>query len=153
MHLLVAQQLDGVAIVMLVFSFGDFADIIIVLGFIMTVYVFLAIRGIKRRYLYKARVPQLLEQLLSQVATIGQLIEENSKKEIMVEMGKIQATLESLRKKVGKPERSSIEAAVILVGEYKSIESSKDKLWKVYGEVYKVIEVVKNSQEDSSWES
>lgn len=134
--------------------FSDFADLLSVISFGLTIYVLLTIRKIKTFYVFNARVPDLLKGLAKQNTQLLSLYNqfEESKPQILLHISSTQVTLDSLSKKVDKNIQASIKEVATQISSYKSSEE-KNELWKIYVELAKVHQEITHLLEDRKWES
>lgn len=135
-------------------KFSDFADVISVIGFCFTIYVLVTIRKIKNFYVFKARVPDLLKKSTELASHLSQFHSdfENSKQQILYEIGQVEVILKSLNKKVNRQVKSSIKEVNKHIVDYKNYRD-KSRLWDIYVSLQKVNQEVINLQEDRSWEN
>jgi len=136
-------------------TFDDIANVSSVLSLLLTVYVLYTVRKIKSYYVFKARVPELVHQIAEQASRLALFHNDykNSRQQIALELGQVEVTLSSLRKKVDRQTKKRITSAVERIGEWNSYKEDKNRLWAVYVDLQKVIQEVKNVQEDREWES
>jgi hypothetical protein len=143
------------------FKFSDLADILSVIGFGitliglgLTIYVLLTIRKIKSYYVFKARVPDLLKAMSKHGSKLAQFHNdfENSKPQILLEVGQAEVTLKSLNAKVDKQIKISINEVAKQISDYKTYQE-KSRAWNIYISLQKVNQEITNLQEDRKWES
>jgi len=78
---------------------------------------------------------------------------EDSLQSIDVELAKSEATLEALQKKVDRPIRTLIKGILEEIRKYKTTRRENiDQLRKIYVEMSKVTDKVKDLQEERKWE-
>ncbi len=133
---------------------SDIADVLEVVGFVLTIYVLITIKKIKNYYVFKARVPDLLKKMSKHASQLSQYHKdfENSKPEILLEIGQAEVILNSLSKKVGKQVNSSIKEVTKQILYYKTYQE-KSRAWDIYISLQKVHQEIINLQEDRKWES
>ncbi len=95
-------------------TLGSIADVLTILGFILTVAVFLNVRKIKRGYLFTARVPELIEKLRAKTAELVplQLTFKESSEQVQLALGEAEGLLESIRRKVDGSARAAVVRAL-----------------------------------------
>lgn len=131
----------------LYFIVGNLASI---LSLIVTIFVLINVREIKRSHVFMVRLPDLRKQLRHHSREISRYMQdlETSRPEIRVEIGRAEVTLNSLKGKVPRTSRSSITKVLTVV---KSVDVSKagiDDILEVYAELIKIEEELKNIQAD-----
>jgi len=136
-------------------TFSDVGSIASLISLGMTFYVLYTVRKIKNFYVFKARVPELTEQLEGHASKLVEFHGDfkNSKEKILLEIGKAEVTLKSLEKKVGRRTKKSVAVVVNLIRDYSPYNQSQDYLWKIYVELQKVIQEVIDVQSDRAWEN
>lgn len=135
-------------------TLSDIANVSELIGLTMTFYVFYTIRKIKNYYVFKARVPELTQELSGHASKLSEFHNEykDSQQLIILELGRAEVTLKSLKGKVGRPTKKSISGVMNLIEEYKR-KKNKDNLWGIYVELQKVIQEVATIQGDRAWEN
>ncbi len=149
---------------------GTIASII---SLFITIGIFFGIRKIKSYYIFTARVPEILDKLDQNASKIANYFNdfENSIRQISLEIAEVEVGLTSLKKKVKGKTKTSVTRLLNNIKSYegpkiklwtvsfkKSGTSSKfkftdkEKLWKLYIDLYKLIAEIKELQEDYKWE-
>ena len=133
-------------------ALGNTASII---SLIITVYLFYAVRKIKSFYVSKARVPELIRELKEHASHLAEFHRdfEDSSEQVLLEIGKAEVTLKSLRNKVQRPTRKSVSRVLKLIKTYTPFYRTKDNLWKIYVEMQKLIQEIAGAQSDRDWEN
>jgi hypothetical protein len=136
-------------------NFDDIANVASILSLLLTIYVLYTVRKIKNYYVFKARVPELVNQISDHASKLALFHNdyENSREQILLELGKAEVTLSSLKKKVDRKTRRLITTAITTVQSYNRYTRDKDQLWKIYIDLQKVVQEVINVQGDREWES
>ncbi len=135
-------------------SFSDISNVASVLGFLLTVQVFINLKSIKRSYIFIARAPELLEKLETHASNISAYQNDfsNSIPQIELELAGAEITLKFLKSKVNMSAKGSINKVLKVVKKFNGVNRSKDNLWLVYLEMQKLISEVKELQSDQKWE-
>jgi predicted PurR-regulated permease PerM len=135
-------------------SITDIGSVASILGFLLTILIFLSLRIIRRFYVFIARVPELLSKLIEHAGEISKYQKEfsDSQQEIELELSKAEVVLKSLKKKVGRQTKSSINKVLKTVKTYNnnSFNDSK-RLWKVYVKIQILIDEINELQSDNKW--
>jgi hypothetical protein len=126
-----------------------------IVSFAITLYLLYAVRKIKSFYVFKARVPELTEQLKEHASKLADLHRDfkESREQVLLEIGKAGVTLKSLKKKVGRPTKKSISVVIKLIDDYNPHNQTPSYLWKIYVELQKVIQEIISVQSDRAWEN
>lgn len=142
---------------------SEVADIVTLIGFfvsiaslILTIYVLTTIKGIRRHFVSRIRLPELGKQLkrfASQLADY-QNEYETSKPDIKLLIGRVEVTLAEIHTKVSGPTKDLVMSGIDKIQEYnQKDEGSLEDSWAIYGEVQKIIDKIDFFQEDQKWES
>ena len=129
---------------------GNIASIV---GLALTILVFLNTKKIKEYYLLRARVPELIDKLTecsSKLAEQHREFEE-SRDLISVELGRAEVVLKSLEAKLKGRGRDSVRSLIKSVKNYDVKTQERDSLWAVYVGMTKVIDELRDLQEDLKW--
>jgi hypothetical protein len=126
-----------------------------IISFLITLYLFYAVRKIKSFYVSKARIPELIEQLKEHASRLADFHRdfEESRQQVLLEIGRAEVTLKSLKKKVSRPTRKSVRVVIKLIGNYSPFNQTQDNLWNIYVELQKVIQEIIGVQSDRAWEN
>lgn len=125
-----------------------------ILGFLLTIIIFLTLRSIRRFYVFTARMPELLKKLINHASKIAEYQKEfsNSQQEIELELAKTEVVLNSLKKKVSRQTKSAVNSMLKTVNTYNNSSNDSDSLWAVYVEIQKLITEIHELQSDLKWE-
>jgi predicted PurR-regulated permease PerM len=128
--------------------------VITIIGFVVTLFVFVTIRNIRSFYVFQARVPDLLDKISEHSTRLVKYnkLYDKSKPDILLEIGQIEVTLKSLKKKVSKEIQASIGKTNKEIISYKS-NPYQDQFWKIYVSLQQVKQEITYLQEDQKWES
>lgn len=134
-------------------NFSLFADILSVVGVITTISVYLSVRKIKKFYVFRARIPELLNKLSTHSGEISKLNKNylQSLPKISLEIGRLEITLKSIKKKVSKEIKPSVSESYLAIKAYRSTPNS-DLLWQVYISLQRLQQEIELHQEDQKWE-
>lgn len=124
------------------------------LGLILTLWVAFAVRDIKKRFSFKARVPNLVRQLKGHSSKISESLNDFPKfKEIIrEELVKAEVVLKSLRGKVKGDPKKSVSELIKTVKQYNSENLTKDQTRDLYRAMIKVSAEIEQYQKDLEWE-
>lgn len=125
-----------------------------ILGFLLTILIFLTLRSIRRFYVFTARVPELLKKLIKHARKISEYQKEfsNSQQEIELELAEAEVVLNSLKKKVSRQTKSAVNSTLKTVKAYNNSSNDSKSLWAVYVEMQKLITEIQELQSDLKWE-
>jgi len=152
------MNLDSIVRILSGDFFSAIANLLEIAGFVLTVIVFFSVRRIRSFYVFKGRVPEQTETLDKHAFALSEYYREfsDSSKQIKLELKIAEGTVNSLRKKVDRPTRRSLDRVLELIVEYNKAgliaPQDKDDLWDVYVEMRKVVDELKNLQQDVTWE-
>jgi hypothetical protein len=134
-------------------SHSALGNLLSLIGLVLTGIVYLKVRAIEERYLFAARAPELLARLSEQANTIRELLDtfDTSARLLRAEFGQVEATLTSLEGKLRGAPLTSIRPLRQTLRAY-DFRSGPDGAWKVYAEIRRVHEELRNVQEDLQWQ-
>lgn len=130
---------------------GDIASI---LGFLVSLYVLASLRGIRREFLAKGRLPKLIKDLKAHAREANDLLNNynDSKQSFRAVLTKCVASLDSLRGKTPRDSRRRVKVLrkkMIAFGKRESIDAA----WDIYGLLQALIEFLQNQSLDSNWKA
>jgi hypothetical protein len=132
--------------------FPHFANICSVLGLLVTLYVLKELNKIRRNYLLKARIPELMNSITSYSSKLNDGLGdfETNKKEIEVTLTKCDSVLNILKSKVdGTAKKQSIK--IINSINNKKERLTVDKAWALYRDLLWLLECLKETERDIKW--
>ena len=128
-----------------------------ILGLIISGFVYLSVKKIRRFYLLNARVPELLENLSEHASKLSDCLNSYSGRTNKIEMiiVDIEVSLNALRKKVQKNIKGQIDELMSLIKriwENNDLDEQKKKLEKIHVNIYRIRKELQSLLEDSRWE-
>jgi len=137
-------------------SFSDVGNVASILGFSLTIIILLLIKRIKSFYIFRIRVPEISIRLQTIVSNISSLMNdyESSHYSIDIEVAKCEIALKSLRKKISGSAKKSVKELIEKLYYYQKNQENKteNNIRNIYVEALKIIEEIKEIQEDYKWE-
>lgn len=135
-------------------NLSDIGSVASIIGLLLTVVVFLNIRSIKRFYVFRARVPELLERLIEQSSKISTYQNDfvNSSQEIDIVVAQVEITLKSLKQKLSGSVKSSVGKILKQLERLVNQSKTSANLWSLYIDLQKLIAEVQELQSDLKWE-
>jgi hypothetical protein len=105
---------------------GSFASII---GLLLTLFVFLSVRDIRRRVLFKLRAPEAIRELTERATNLSNAMQDfsNSLPLIEEQLALANETLKNVRSKVSGDAKKTVKAAMRSIEEFRSIPTSRRK--------------------------
>jgi hypothetical protein len=133
------------------------ADILSVVGFVIQLIVLILVRKIVRYYVFKGRIPDLLNRLDSHASKVVSLHQrfEDSREQILLELKSSEVTLKSIKQKAGSPIKQSAKRVLKLISTYNSripSHQNKDSLFSIYAEMRGLVDEIENHRKDTDWE-
>jgi hypothetical protein len=137
------------------------ADIVIavvnfvtIVGFVITVFVFIDVKRIKRYYKFVGRVPDLKKNLKQHATNINNYLNDYSNfgSEIQAEITLAEVTLKSLITKTDGQVKQSIISLLKDIQLFNSTKGDEDLLRKIYLGMIKVEAEIVNVRKDQKWE-
>jgi hypothetical protein len=138
-------------------TLSDYGNIASIAGFILTIFILLNVRSLRKQYTFKARVPELTRKLNSHASKLADYHQnfEDSREEIILELANSEAVLKSLGEKVNKSTRGSIKILLAQIKEYNLYKANNnaDFLWnRIYVLMRKLVTELGELQQDLKWE-
>ncbi len=129
--------------------FGSVASI---LGLLVSIYVLREIRNLKKKFLFRARVPQLLNAIKGYSKGISSKLRdfEGSKRELETDLSKCNATLKNLSLKVDGNAKEITKRLTKKIRKQKQ-PLKKDEIWEIYNDLQALIESLSHLQKDIKW--
>jgi|ERR1700686_239312 len=141
-----------------VWTLGSLASI---LSLMLTAFVLFELRRIKSFYLFKARVPDLVGRLSQHSSNLSNYLGDfdNSLPQIVKELAISEAVMTSLTKKLGGDPRKSVQALLESTHRFRTrytninhLQREKESLRGIYVDMAKVVEDLKQLEEDTKFE-
>ena len=127
-----------------------------ILGLLITIWILFNLNRIRKDFLFKARIPQLIQKLEKHSSLLSTYLQDfgGSRQMINLELGKCRANLRSLRSKLPRNSKRSVKKLEkqIQKNTPTKAESSKDTIWEIYTDLNSLIEDMKNLEQDKKWE-
>lgn len=138
-----------------IFTLESISKLSSILGVILTIYIAYTIKDVKTLYKFKARIPKQiddLEQIKSKISIALNEFEHN-REEIQLLFGRAEILLESIKKKLNKPDRPIVRNCIIKIKAIKPFDANMyDDTFEVYAYLNKTLEAIKDFKEEYSWE-
>lgn len=135
-------------------TFSVLVNVSSVVSFLLTIWVLINVRNIKRNYTFTARAPELVKELSKRTSNILNYRSDfnHNLLEIDRELVRVLVTLDSLEKKVNRSFRKSIVEAKRTIRNYSLSNKDKDGLFGVYLTLVRVVSEIEELQKDRTWE-
>lgn len=123
-------------------------------GFGISVWLLWNVRTIRNAYRFRARGPLLLKELSKTSKNINKFLNEydDSLGQIREEITRAAVKLRSLRRNVTRAQRQSIKRVLGYIDHCEISVQNEEQVRIVYIEIFKIIEELKDYQEDLKWE-
>lgn len=133
----------------IIYNIGDVASVI---GVIVSISVLLNLKNIKKKYLFKARIPDLVTKLKNNAEDIsGRLKNFNeAKRDLETDLGRCIAALINLKKKVDRKTRQTINQLIKEIRRRKK-PLEKEEMWQIYNDLVILIDSLDHLQKDVKW--
>lgn len=130
-------------------NIGSIASVI---GMLASVYVLINLRIIKKKFLFKARIPDLIKSLKAHTKIISHNLHAFSRatRELETELSRCMATLNNLKNKVDRNIKQSTNQLVRKIQKRKK-PLEKDEMWEIYNELQELIDLLDHLQKDIKW--
>ena len=131
---------------------GNTASIV---SLIVSILVFWGVRKIRQNFLFNARAPELTKELDKLASKISSLLNDfdQSKQDLILEIGKSKITLKTLSSKLEKEHKKSAIRIIKLIDSNSLSLSTldKDTIYKIYVEIRLFVEEMGNEIKDRQW--
>ncbi len=134
-------------------SLSDWGSLASILGLGLTGWALWEIRRLRRFYVFKARVPELLANLDQHASTLAGCLSDfpNSENLANKELAQIQATLKSLEPKLQGASKRSVKRLLESL-EIQGQTPNERRIKQTYLSVITVVSEIENLQEDLEWQ-
>lgn len=131
-----------------------FVNILSILGFLITIWIFFDVRNIKNYYIFRVRVPQHVKKLGSHLSKVAELMNDydGMSPQIDIELVQIEVELESLKRKLDRKNAQPIKQLIAEVRMYSKDNKNLSYLRVIYLNLLKSIKRIEGLQEDLRWE-
>ena len=128
-----------------------------ILGFLISVYVLLEVRQIRRQFLLRIRIGDLLQALRIQAAEMSIRLNdfEESRHEVDIILARCESTLRSILPKLSGAEKRPTKHLITLLRSYhrpgwlrKKSKFDLDEAWRVYTALQGIIESIGHLRDD-----
>ena len=121
---------------------------------LLTIWVLIGVKSIRRNYTFTARAPELAKELSKRTSKLSEYRNDfdHNLLEIDQELVRVHVILDSLEKKVNRSSRKSITEAMRTISGYSFGSKDRDSLFVVYLSLVKVVGELEELQKDRIWE-
>jgi hypothetical protein len=136
-------------------TFSKIGSIFSIASFGLTVWVLLETRKLRGLYKLRVRGPSLIKDLVKLASILFSYLNDysNSVAQIAQELGKIGVKLKSLEVKLNGAPKSSVKLVRSYIDQCEVNNENEEQVRRIYVEIIKVIEELKDHQKDLDWES
>ena len=132
---------------------GNIASLV---GVVISCYVVWDLQKIKKQFIFKARIPDLIKALEEHVKQLSASINTDDIRAIEQIISITNPVLDNLSKKVHSDIRKNINILIEEIQAYdsmsnKELKSGKDKAYKIHNSMLSIVEALKQQHEDSKW--
>ena len=135
-------------------TFSRIASVFSIAGFALTLWVLLETRKLRALYKLRVRGPLLIKDLNKMAVTLSSYLNDysNSFIQIAQELGRIGVKLKSLETKLSGTPKASVKLVRSYIDQLEVNTENEERVRRTYVEIIKVIEELKDHQEDLDWE-
>lgn len=138
----------------------DIATVVTILGFILTLLVWLQVRWIKLSYKNKARLPEIHLELSECASKINGYLNDwnNQERMAIVELTACKGLLDNLSLKSNSALKKSASKLKLKISgkssrySFKILKMNNDLAWDIYGELTSLNNLLDQTIKDSKWE-
>jgi hypothetical protein len=133
---------------------SDIADVLSVLGFVVTLWVAWNVRSLRAFYTLVRILPVRIDRIRELAERIRRLHGQfpNSREEVLVERGRLLATLEPLARQLPHGRRRSVRSTIASIKLYQSGSRTPALLWEIYGQSQNALEELSYYLEERQWQ-
>lgn len=123
-----------------------------VAGFFVSLYVLFEVNKIRKNFLFKARIPQLIKALKEYAKNFSSNLQsfDNSEREIETNLSESLSTLKNLKGKVSGDSKHETKNLIKKIKKRKK-PITKDDLWEIYNDLQALINSLGHLHEDTQW--
>jgi hypothetical protein len=133
---------------------GDILDVIAnylgIIGFFVTIYIAWSIRKVRNRYIFRIKAPQFVKALSKQASMLIDYANEFVSNQAVIgdEFARIDVRLKAMQGRMTGGAKKAVKDLRKLIKEYERAPANEGKFRLAYRGVQRVIEEVKEYQED-----
>jgi hypothetical protein len=133
---------------------ADIGSIASLISLALTGYVAWNLRKIKNKYIFRAKAPGFVRMLSKHASTLIDYANdfENSKHQISAELTRIDVRVRRMQGRMGGEAKKAVKQLRNLIEAYEADRDNQEKFYAIYYEMQRVVEEVKELQEDLSLE-
>lgn len=134
------------------FEIKDVGETASVIGLLISIYVLYELKIMKRKFLFKARIPGLIRSLKTHATRISERFSDfdDSMRELETDLTRCAATLKNLRSKVGGDTRQATRQLLKQIQKRKK-PLQKEEVWQIYNDLQALIDILGHLQKDIKW--
>lgn len=135
-------------------ALAEVGSVTSILGLIVSGLVLASVETIRRRYLIRARLPDMIEQLSEHASEIVSLVADHpeTRHAINVEMAECVGVLKNLEKKIPRDFSGSVRAVRKQVERCQGSNHEESDVRTIYAELQKLVSGLRNYYRDLRWE-
>lgn len=131
------------------------------IGFIVTVFLFIEARKIRDSFLRRARLPEINKELTKATSKVSDQLKnwDDDKTPALEEFSKVKALLENIKPKLPSEERKKVNDYICRLQPKKYLiiktsisELSEDAAWELYTELSGLVTSLQQLAKDSKWD-
>lgn len=128
---------------------GDTSSLI---GMFISLYVLFEVNRLQKKFLFKARLPQLLASLKKYAKTFSSNLQsfDDSRRDIETNLSKSLSTLKNLKNKVSGDSKQETKNLIKKI-QKRETPITKDYLWEIYNDLQALIDSLGHLHEDKQW--
>jgi hypothetical protein len=135
-------------------DFTAIVNVISVIGFFITIFVWISVYQIKSQYTSRIRVPELKGKLVAHTSQIGEFLNDytNNKNQILLELSTIEPILKAIKKRLGWNERSKVNETIKMVNKLqKNFASNEEEVRLIYNHLHGINSELEQWEIDKNW--
>jgi len=142
--------------------FNNFASLLTIIGFCITLFIAFQVKTIKQSFLRKAQLPELLKQLENEKVQMYTILSKNGKfdkkeKHVLSNLSTIKGILDNTEKKLPKGSKTKINELIksLKDGKYSSkliTKIDESSSWKIYYELNEMYKHLQLLLSDTTWD-
>jgi hypothetical protein len=142
------------AVLWITSNIGVIADVVSIIGFGLTIYVFLGVKRIRKQFLSRATLPGLLRDLKLRASELNRSLVkfEESGQTILTILARCETIIDNLKGRVPNSNFVNIRTLKKAIRTYRA-DSNVDNAWDVYNQLQAVIDDLKYFNKDRLWSS
>ena len=141
-------------------NIGNLGSLASILGLLLTIFILLEARKIRKSFILRARLPQLIRDLTTSTSQLSEHLKilEEDKQPALKSLAEVKALLDNISSKLPAEEKKKVESYLLRLRPrsfyfFRSTvtDLDEDSAWVLYTELSGLVMALKQLEKDSRW--